>query len=157
MKPSFLLLTGRCYRPDQTRPVVPTIERARRDQTHCRVRSSSTGHVRSHLRRSRTSLDMIRSCTLCVRSSSAATSGHTENIAVMKNSVIGASGHCFAQRPVTAADAFYCRATDRTRPVLIGQRPVTSVELVSSRSYIRLGYHLRAWTMLDIMGLLLCF
>ena len=39
---------------DRTRLIVPTIERARRDQTHYRVRSSSTGHVRSHLHRSRT-------------------------------------------------------------------------------------------------------
>ena len=40
---------------------------------------------------------------------------------------------------------------------LIGPRPVTSVELVSSRSYVQLGSHLYAWTLLDILGLLLCF
>ena len=72
-----------------------------------------------HLCRSRTSLDSIGRCTLCVRSSSAATSGHAENIVMMKNSVIGASSHCFAQRPVIAADACCCRATDRTCPVPI--------------------------------------
>ena len=39
----------------------------------------------------------------------------------------------------------------------IGSRPVTSAELVSSRSCVRLGFHLRAWTLLDILSLLLCF
>ena len=100
---------------------------------------------------------MIGRYTLCVWSSGAAASGHAKNITMTKNSVIGASGHCFAQRPVTAADAYCCRATDWTRPVLIGPRSVTSAKLVSSRSYVRLGSHLRAWTMLDILGLLLCF
>ena len=40
---------------------------------------------------------------------------------------------------------------------LIGPRPVTSVELVSSRSCDWLGSDLRAWTLLDILGLLLYF
>ena len=60
------------------------------------------------------------------------------------NSEVRASDRCLAQRPVTAADACYCRATDRTRPVLVGPRPVTSAELVSSRSCVRLDSHLRA-------------
>ena len=90
---------------DRTCPVVPTVERARRDRMHYRVRSSSIGRGRSHLRRSGTSMDMIGRCTLCVRSSSAATTGHTKNIAVTKNSVICVSDHYFAQHPVTAADA----------------------------------------------------
>ena len=42
-------------------------------------------------------------------------SGHAENITVMMNSVTGASGHYFAQRPVTTADAWCCRAP--VRPV----------------------------------------
>ena len=75
----------------------------------------------------------------------------------MVNNEVRASGHYLAQSPVAAADAYCCRATDRTRPVLIGPRPVTSIELVSSRSYVQLGFHLRAWTLLDILGLLLCF
>ena len=149
-KPSFLLLTGRCCRPDRTRPVIPTVEhahrdrthcsvrssstveRAHRDRTHCRVRTSSTERVRSQFHCFGTSLDMIGHCTLCVQSSSAAASGHAENIAVMKNSVIGASGHYFAQHPVIATDACCCRATNRTCPVLLGLHPVTSMELVSS-------------------------
>jgi hypothetical protein len=130
---------------------------ARIDQTLGQVRSHSIGHVRSRWRRFGTSLDSIGRCTSCVRSSSAVASGHAKSIAVTKNSVIYASGHCFAQRPVTAADACCCRATDRTRLVLIGPRPVTSAELVSSRSCISLGFYLRAWTLLDILGLLLCF
>ena len=129
---------------------------ARVDRTLGRVRLHSIECVRSRWRRSRTSLDLIGRCTLCVRSSSAAVSGHAENITVTKNSVIGASSHCFAQRLVIAADACCCRATDRTCPVLMGPHPVTSVELVSSRSCVRLGSHLRAWTLLDILGLLLC-
>ena len=68
------------------------------------------------------------------------------------NSEVHASGHCLAQRPIAAADTCCYRATDRTRPVLIGPRPVTSVELVSSRSCVRFGSHLRAWTLLDILG-----
>ena len=47
-------------------------------------------------------------------------SGHAENTAVMMNSVTGASSHCFAQRPVTAAqrpvtavDAWCCLAPDQ--------------------------------------------
>ena len=52
---------------DRTRLVVPTVEHARRDRMHCRVRS--------HLRRSGTSLDMIGHCTLCIWSSSGAASG----------------------------------------------------------------------------------
>ena len=51
---------------------------------------------------------------------------------LMMNSEVRASGHCLAQRPVAAADACCCRATDRTYPVLIGPRLVTSFELVSS-------------------------
>ena len=78
-------------------------------------------------------------------------------LALTMNSEVHASGHCLAQRPVAAADACCCRATDRTRSVLIGPRLVTSVELVSSRSCVRLGSHLRAWTLFDILGLLLCF
>ena len=73
------------------------------------------------------------------------------------NSEVRASSHCLAQRPVAAADACCCRATDRTRPVLIGPRPVTSTELVSSRSCVRLCFHLRALILFDILGLLLCF
>ena len=73
------------------------------------------------------------------------------------NSKVCASGHCLAQHPVAAIDACCCQAIDRTHPVLIGPRPVTSVELVSSRSCVQLGFHLRAWTMLDILGLLLSF
>ena len=53
-----------------------------------------------------------------------AVSGHAENTAVTMNSITGASGHCFAQRPVTVAqrpvtavDAWCCLAPDRTRPV----------------------------------------
>ena len=46
------------------------------------------------------------------------------------NSEVHASGLCLGQHQVAAANACYCRATDRTRPVLIGPRPVTSVELV---------------------------
>ena len=76
---------------------------------------------------------------------------------LMMNSEVHASDHCLAQRPVAAANACCCHATDRTRPVFIGPRPVTSVELVSSRFYIRLGSYLRAWTLLDILGLLLYF
>ena len=34
------------------------------------------------------------------------------------NSEVRVSGHYLAQRLVTAADAYCCRATDRTRPVL---------------------------------------
>jgi len=55
-----------------------------------------------------------------------AASGHAENTTVMMNSGTGASGHSFAQRLVTAAqrpvkvaDAWCCRATDRTCLVLI--------------------------------------
>ena len=80
-----------------------------------------------------------------------------KNIAMTKNNVIGVSSHCFAQRPVTAADACCYRETDRTRSVLLGPRPVTSAELVSSRSCVRHGSHLRAWSLLDVLGLLLCF
>ena len=76
---------------------------------------------------------------------------------MMMNNEVRASDHCLAQRPVAAANACCCHATDRTRPVFIGPRPVTSVELVSSRFYIRLGSYLRAWTLLDILGLILCF
>ena len=75
----------------------------------------------------------------------------------MMNSEVRASGHYLAQTPVAAANACCCRAIDRTRPVLIGPRLVTSAELVSSRSCVQLGSHLRAWTFLDILGLLLCF
>ena len=87
---------------------------------------------------------MIGRYTLCVWSSSAAASGHAENNAVMMNSVTGAFDHCFAQRPVTAADVWCCLALDRSIRSLIGPRPVTSAELVSSRSYVRLGFNLRA-------------
>ena len=73
------------------------------------------------------------------------------------NSEVRVSGHCLAQRSVAAADACCYRATDRTCPVLIGPRLVTSVELVSSRFCVQLGSHIRAWTLLDILGLLLCF
>jgi hypothetical protein len=51
------------------------------------------GRVRSHWRRSETSLDSIERCSSCVRSSSAAAAGHAETIVVMMNSAIGASGH----------------------------------------------------------------
>ena len=37
----------------------------------------------------------------------------------MMNSEVRASGHCFAQRPITVADTYCCRATDRTRPVVL--------------------------------------
>ena len=75
----------------------------------------------------------------------------------MMNSEVRASSHCIAQSLVAVADAYYCRATDRTRPVLLGPRLVTSMELVSSRSCVQLGSYLRAWTLLDMLGLLLCF
>ena len=52
------------------------------------------------------------------------------------NSVIVVSSHVNPQHPVTVA-----------------QRPVTAVELVSSRSCVWLGSHLCAWTLLDILGL----
>ena len=48
------------------------------------------------------------------------------------NSEVHVSDHCLAQRPVAAANACCCRATDQTRPVLIEPRPVTSAELVFS-------------------------
>ena len=137
------------FRPDQTRLVGTTVG-ARVDRTLDRVQSHSIGCVRSCWRRSGTSLDSIGCCTLCIRSSSAAASGHAKDIVVMKNSVIGASGHYFAQRSFIAVDACCCRATDQTRPV-------TSTEIVLSRSCVRLGSDHRAWTMLDILGLLLYF
>ena len=37
------------------------------------------------------------------------------------NNEVRASGHYLAQRPVDATDACCCRATDRTRPVLLGR------------------------------------
>ena len=40
---------------------------------------------------------------------------------------------------------------------LIGPRPVTSAGLVSSRSCVRLGSNLRAWTSLDLVCLLCIF
>ena len=86
-----------------------------------------------------------------------AMSGCAKGVAEMMNSEVRASGHYLAQRPVAAADVCYCQVADRMRPVLIGLRPTTSVELVSSRSCVRLGSYLRAWTLLDILGLLLCF
>ena len=76
---------------------------------------------------------------------------------LMMNNEVRASDHDLAQHLVTAADACCCRATDQTCSVLIGPRPVTSVELVSSRSYVQLGSYLRAWTLLDILGVLLGF
>ena len=51
----------------------------------------------------------------------------------------------------------------RLSAVSSAQRPVACPasghlsELVSSRSCVRLGSNLRAWTLLDILGLLLCF
>ena len=48
------------------------------------------------------------------------------------NSKVRASGDCLAHCPVAVVDACYCQATDRMRPVLIGPRSVTSVELVYS-------------------------
>ena len=121
-KPIFLLLTEHCCRPDQTRLVVPTVEASTLIELSAEF-GLLIGRVRSCWRRSGTSLDSIGCCTLCVRSSSAAASGHAENIAVTKNNAIGASGHCFAQRPVTAVDTYCCRATDRTRPVPIRAAP----------------------------------
>ena len=57
--------------------------------------------------------------------------------------------------------------SDRLSAKSSAQRPVACLasgpasghlsELVSSRSYVRLGSNLRAWTLLDILGLLLCF
>jgi len=68
-----------CLAPDRTRPVVlaPLWNLSRLDRT----------------------LHFVRSVVQSV------VSGHAENITVTKNSVICASGHSFAQRPVTAADA----------------------------------------------------
>ena len=53
-------------------------------------------------------------------------------LSMTMNNEVRASGHCLAQRPVAAVDACYCRATDRACLVLIGPRPVTFAELVSS-------------------------
>ena len=50
---------------------------------------------------------------------------------------------------------------DRSVRSLCRQRPVSAFghlcELVSSRSCVQLGSYLRAWTLLDILGVLLCF
>ena len=66
-------------------------------------------------------------------------SGRAENTVVTMNIVTGASGHCFAQRlvtatqrSVTAANAWCCLALDRSVRSLIGPHPVTFVGLVSS-------------------------
>ena len=106
-KPSFLLLTELCCHPDRTRPVVPTIEHARRDRTHYRVWSSSTGRVRSQLRRSGTSLYSTGLyCPTSVR------------FAFL------ASGRC------------YCRASDRSVRSLCYQRPVYRL-VTSVSSFLR--------------------
>ena len=72
----------------------------------------------------------------------------------MMNSEVHVSGHYLAQHPVAAAVA---EQLIRHVWSLIGPHQVTFVELVSSRSCVQLGSHLHAWTLLDILGLLLSF
>jgi hypothetical protein len=112
------------------------------DRTLGRVRSHSIGRVWSCRRRSGTFLDMIRRyflVRLVVLPSRLVT---LRALPLTMNSEVRASSHCLAQRLVATADACCCRATGRTRPVLRGPHLVTSTELVSSRSCVRLGSHL---------------
>jgi hypothetical protein len=74
-------------------------------------------------------------------------------VAAMLNSVsIGASG-----AKDCAASGRCCRVADRRVQSTDGECPVTSAGPVSSRSCVRLGSYLRAWALLDFLGLLLCF
>jgi hypothetical protein len=59
------------------------------------------------------------------------------------------------QHLVTAANACCCQAPNRCVRSLEGACPVTSDELVSLWSCVRLGSYLRAWTLFGFYGLLI--
>ena len=98
------------------------------DRTLASVRSPTTGHDWSQICRSGTLLYLIgRCCPASGRLPPA--SGPVSGRLTAESS---------AQRPVACPASGY------------------HSELISSRSFIRLGSNLHAWTLLDLLGLLLC-
>ena len=129
--PTFLLLTRHWSCPDRTCPVVLTFGAVINWWVAASVRSHAIGRVRSHFRRSRTSLYSTGLC--CPTSGRSAASVRSSVRSLLLPSLL--IKHLVTVLP--ASGHFY--------------------ELVSSWSCIRLGSYLYAWTLLDILGLLLCF
>ena len=115
--------------PDRTRLVIPTVAAMNHRSDAASVRSPATGHVRLQFRTPGTSLYSIGLC--CPASDQSATSVQSSvRSRLLPSLLIRASGHF---------------------PPASGPTSGHLCELVSLRSYVRLGSYLHAWTLLDIL------
>jgi hypothetical protein len=127
------------------------------DQTLSWVRSLVTRRVRSRWSRCGTSLELIGRCCWRVRSLLCRCTRSSLSMPRWWIVTPVCPVILHPQRPITALMLVAARQLIGHVQSLQKACPVTSAELVSSWSYVRLGSHLCAWTFLDILDLHLCY